>query len=307
LYLDNAYWIEHPICKLTGASWYGDKEEKVAEAFVNWINSGDKLNDLENYGLRSFARNNQSTELTDSIISEENGCNLNIERENEYSDPSVITSLCMRQEFESLKKDTQLMILLDVSGNMQTRVSGSETRWAQISAMLPLIPDTLADADTINLTCFNDFVLEGPGCSSTPYPNGTLSATRDALIDYFSDSISPVRKEDNVNLFSSLNEAYRVLNHTQSIEGSKYRYILLVITEDDNSENSNENAIDLLESISLSFNSEQIHIYPILYYGLENGITATTLQELAKRTNGQFSTATSETLGDIITEFIYYW
>lgn len=281
----------------------------MAEAFVKWIISNDKIGDLENYGLRPYTTSNQSEELTESIISEENGCNLDIEHHHttEYADPTVITSLCMREEFESLKKDLQIMILLDISGNMQTSVSGSETRWAQISSTLPLLPDSLADADTINLTCFNDFVLEGPGCSSTPYPNGTLSESRTELKDYFANSIAPKIGADIVSLFTSLNEAYKVLNNTQTEEGSRYRYILLVITEDDNSENSKENAISLLDTINLSFSPSQIHIYPILYYGLENGITATTLQELADRTNGQFSMATADTLGAIITEFTYYW
>eukprot|EP01083_Nonionella_stella_P196007 721486_1 len=72
IYLEKTYWIEHPMCKLTGANWYKPEVAKVADEFVDWITSSDSnhIADLEQYGLRPF---NISQNLTTSIISTENG------------------------------------------------------------------------------------------------------------------------------------------------------------------------------------------------------------------------------------------
>merc|ERR1712228_115667 len=137
-------------------------------------------------------------------------------------------------------------------------------------------------------TCFNQYTLEGPGCASTFYPNG------------------PKVGRDEVHLFESLLETYINIDSSQQQDPS-HRYILFVLTEDDNSENQGNEALELLTQVALSYDPNQIRIYSILYYGDDGGLTFDTLQSLAAITNGQFSTATAENLMDVLTEFTYYW
>merc|ERR1712154_701198 len=316
VYLEETFWMEHPICKLTGANWYDSNKARVANDFVQWITGecsecigGTYIGDLVEYGLRPVLPPNVSTStvLSSSIISEENGCNPNVlpVAGSEFSKPNTHTLFCMMEKFGDLKRDLRLEILLDVSSNMQSIVEDAVTRWFQVSEALPLLARNLADSTKITTTCFNQNTLEGPGCSSALYPNGTLLNTREALIDNF-DSTAPKVGRDEVHLFESLLETYEKVKDSQAAEPS-HRYVILVLSEDDNAEDGRDRSLELLNAVGLSYDPNQVRIYPILYHGENDDLTFNTLQALASSTNGQFSTATAENLIDVLTEFTYYW
>ena len=311
LYLDKTYWIEHPVCKLTGASWYNDHGNGlVADYFINWIKDScddtQCIADLQKFGLRPYRE-----ELNDdiSIITNENGCNPFVSTSDSprYSKADVPTAMCMRQEYQQQKKDLRLQILLDVSGQMQESVTDGESRWAAVVDSLPKLPTNLGANTQIYLTCFYEEIIPGSGCAETIYPNQTLQYDRAELINYFTNSITPRSGNKQRDVFSSLNQTYTNFIQLQE-ESNGYRYIILILTEEDSMGN-NDDALSLLKNIGLSFTPNQIQIYPILYYPEEgeDSLTATTLQEIATRTNGQFSTATSDTLSDVLEEFAYYW
>jgi len=54
VYLEDSYLITHPMCKMTGASWYSSSVSTLADAFYDWITDEDetRIEDLEQYGLR---------------------------------------------------------------------------------------------------------------------------------------------------------------------------------------------------------------------------------------------------------------
>ena len=69
LYLEEAYLLTHPMCKMTGASWYTSGMEELAEEFVSWItNTGlTHIEELAQYGLRPIdttTTNSPTTEPT---------------------------------------------------------------------------------------------------------------------------------------------------------------------------------------------------------------------------------------------------
>ena len=305
LYLDPTYFIEHPICKLTAAPWYTEDVAVVADIFVKWIIDNNAARDLKKYGFRPVG---VSLNATSSIINEENGCNLEIDEANtdEIPKASVQTAHCMRQLYQVQKKDLQLTILLDVSDGMSASVGDALSRWNAVSASLPTLPAVLGANDQIYLRCFESEVL--PVCSKTNYPNGTLQSSRDALMEYLSTSVAPRSGQTGIDAFAALNETFLEVSAAEELWGSRYRYVILMITEEDNVDNQSERAKSLLNTIGLEFDPNQIHIYPILYFAdASDSITATTLEEIATRTNGQFATATNEDLAGMIQEFSFYW
>jgi len=54
IYLEETYLLTHPMCKMTGASWWSDGVEEMADEFVNWITDQESTHipEMVQYGLR---------------------------------------------------------------------------------------------------------------------------------------------------------------------------------------------------------------------------------------------------------------
>eukprot|EP00484_Ammonia_sp_Unknown_P006028 CAMPEP_0197075794 /NCGR_PEP_ID=MMETSP1384-20130603/211790_1 /TAXON_ID=29189 /ORGANISM="Ammonia sp." /LENGTH=594 /DNA_ID=CAMNT_0042514643 /DNA_START=138 /DNA_END=1922 /DNA_ORIENTATION=+ len=311
LYLSKTYWVEHPICKLTGAKWYDEGHKKIADAFVNWLVNvcSDCILSLQEYGIRPYP-NGQTVNTSTSIITEENGCNLGITPSEQYVTASAQTVSCVRYEYGLVKKELRLFVLLDVSTTMQTAIISSgedKTRWNGIPTALPLLATNLADTAAINLTCFNSQIT--PCSNADSYPNGTLATSREKLITYFSDQLTTT-EISGVHVFDALNDLYVAV---QAEQKSKYRYVILVISSAAESGTDewaiHESAESLFNTVGLQISDpNEIHIYTILYHpGAESALTGKSFEEIATRTNGQYAYATAEDLSDVIEEFTYYW
>eukprot|EP01083_Nonionella_stella_P067497 178580_1 len=310
LYLEDSVFIEHPICKLTASPWYSGHKSIVATQFVEWLTETCEtcISDLELHGLRPY---NKSIDRNTSVISDSNGCNLDIvpDTTSVAIEPDAPTAQCIQQKFTELKKHTRVTLLLDVSGSMHDPVDDHTTRWAAINDALPLLLDRLENDATFTLQCFYELLVPGPGCSATPYPNGTLEHSRAQLKLYFEDGIQPRDGEPHVHLFDALLETYIAVNATRAAE-PKYRYVILIISEPDTSahEGSTPDHTKLLNSIPISQDPLGIAIFAVLYYGgKEDSTSFETMNLLATRTNGQFATANAEELNEVLTQYAYYW
>lgn len=303
LYLHSSYWMTHPLCILKNASWMTDDNRDISHRFKQFVTGTALKNELLKYGIRPA--DYTAATLNNTIIKESFGGNPNVTEDNTivYSYPTATTGSLMYDYFETVKKPVYLEILLDVSKSMSKTYTKNKIRWYYVSKSLSYFPNNLEGAAIIQISCFASSIFN---CSSSPYPNGNLSVTKNDTIDYIKNDLT-WKSIDKVNVFQSLNQTIGKIRaiKAKNTNARNYNYVIVVISEQDSTE-STEDAETLLDTVGLNFSPDDIHIFPVLYFGSDASYTYTIFEEVAKRTNSEYYSAKSD-IQDVLESITYYF
>ncbi len=232
--------------------------------------------------------------------------------------PTDRTMSCVQELYGKVKRPLRLSILLDVSTFMSITLQGGNVRWKYVSQALEQLPEYLEDSANVTLTCFAQQLYErggaGINCASEgPWPAGLMGDARGDIMEYWGYSML---KTDDAEFYEAFNDTYRmVYNEMVDDVDNEFKHVMLVITHPDNREGDDETLADLLsmeeellELVGMALNpGDNVPVFSLHYYGDPSHVTSDTLEQIADRTNGEYSLAKADTLADSLKEMMYYF
>ena len=310
VYFTSSFWMTHPACYLDDAEYLTENKIKtLAVSFRDYITNSSRLESLLDWGIRPSGVAKEVLENS-TVLSTEYGVNPTITTRststNKLGLPTFNTVEKVRKNWQKLKEPVYLMILLDSSNDMTDEIAGKgETKWARAIKNLGHFAEVLEDNAIVNMTCFAENIVQ---CGSVSYPNGTLEESRDDIISFVSSDMV-VSGDSTVALYKNLNETLqwiRQLKETNDDVSNFFNYVIVIISQDDTTKSRFISAEDLLDVVGINYTPDEVHIFPISFWGSSGGRTESTLKEIATRTNGNFY-ATTDDMEDIFEEISYYF
>ena len=314
VYFENSFWMTHPVCVLgSGESGctncYSTDFRELSNAFQKFLTNETHKELLLEDGIRPYGMSSEEIESLSTVLTSTYGVNPSISS-GELTFPSYDTISSIRTAWQDLKEAVYLRILLDVSFEMNTQISGkSITRWAYAVDGLDYFAEVLEDNAIVEIVCFAQLIVE---CGTSAFPvnssfgNNTLEYTREDVTSYIADELTLSGQED-VAVFDAINETITDLRQVKNEydgDNRAYNYVLVVISEDDTS--SDITTDELLEQVGINYSPNEVHIFAVNFWGESGSETESVFEEITIRTNGEHYETTSD-MPSILEEIGYYF
>ena len=255
---EGTFWHEHPM-GIVNADWTTAEQRQAAEVFVNYVLTPDVQNAIMAQGFRPA---NPDVPLAFPFV-EENGIDPAQPRAVlDVPAPDVIAAV--QQSWSFVKKQADIMLLIDVSGSMS-----SEGKIDQAIQAASAFLDNMESTNRVGLTVFSDEVQVRVPLSNFESVEQTLRS-----------NINSLRAEGGTELFAAVRDVVTELNDEQ--DGDRIRAVVLLSDGADTGDEgvTLSEAVQAIEASRDSLNP--IILIPVAY-GSDADVNA--LNSLARASN----------------------
>ncbi len=255
---DGTFWHEHPM-GIVNADWTTQEQRDAARVFVNYVLTPDVQREIMAQGFRPA---NPDVPLDFPFVAE-NGVDPSQPR-TILDSPSPDVIAAIQQSWSFVKKQADIMLLIDVSGSMSNEGKIDQARDAALAFLADMEP-----TNRVGLTIFNDTV-------DVRVPLGTFESTQDQLESH----IKSLRANGGTELYLAVREAADALD--QEPDNNRIRAIVLLSDGADTGSQgvSLNDAVSAVEASHSSLNP--VILIPVAY-GSDADINA--LNSLARASN----------------------
>ncbi len=147
---EGTFWSDHPYCILDGAGWVSAEQAEAARLLQDFLLRPEQQHLASEYLLRPLDKGQQAV----GLLSTENGTDPSARPETipAYEVPDGGTAAAIIDQFQSTKRKSTIMLVLDISGSMSGEPIKAATE-ATVAFLRRLDP-----RDEIGLIVFNDKV-----------------------------------------------------------------------------------------------------------------------------------------------------
>lgn len=145
--VEGTYWHEHPM-GILNADWVSDEQQQAARLFVDWLLTAEIQEQIMSYGYRPA---HPDVELAYPFV-EENG----VTQDGPASTldvPEAEAVVEIQETWQTVKKQADVLILVDVSGSM-----GENNKLEQAREGIKVLLDNMPAANRVSLISFNEVV-----------------------------------------------------------------------------------------------------------------------------------------------------
>lgn len=256
---DGTFWHEHPM-GIVNADWTTQEQRDAAEVFIDYVLTPDVQRAIMAQGFRPA---NPDVALDFPFVAENGVDPAQPTAVLDVPAPDVIAAI--QQSWAFVKKQADVMLLIDVSGSM-----GNEDKIEQAREAALAFLDNMEPTNRVGLTIFSDDI-------EVRVPLGNFESTQDQLESH----IRSLRAEGGTELFDAVQFAATEMGDDTSSD-NRIRAIVLLSDGADTGDSgtSLNNAISAIEASSEDLNP--IILIPVAY-GSDADINA--LNALARASN----------------------
>ena len=255
---DGTFWHEHPM-GIVNANWTTQDQRDAAKVFVNYVLTPTVQQAIMAQGFRPA---NPDVQLGFPFVAE-NGVDPTQPKTILNSpSPDVIASI--QQSWSFVKKQADIMLLIDVSGSMSNDGKIDQARDAALAFLKNMEP-----TNRVGLTIFNDQV-------EVRVPLGNFESTQEQLTSH----IKSLRASGGTELYEAVRDTAKTL--TDETESNRIRAIVLL---SDGADTGSNGVVlnDAVNALLASHNSLNPVIFIPVAYGADADINA--LNALARASN----------------------
>lgn len=256
---DGTFWHEHPM-GIVNADWTTQEQRDAARVFIDYVLTPDVQRAIMAQGFRPA---NPDVALDFPFVAENGVDPAQPTAVLDVPAPEVIAAI--QQSWSFVKKQADVVLLIDVSGSMGNEDKIDQAREAALAFL-----DNMEPTNRVGLTIFSDDI-------EVRVPLGNFEATRNQLESH----IKSLRAEGGTELFDAVQFAANELDEETSSD-NRIRAIVLLSDGADTGDSgtSLNNAISAIEASSEDLNP--IILIPVAY-GSDADINA--LNALARASN----------------------
>jgi Ca-activated chloride channel family protein len=256
---DGTFWHEHPM-GIVNADWTTQEQRDAAEVFIDYVLTPDVQRAIMAQGFRPA---NPDVALDFPFVAENGVDPAQPTAVLDVPAPEVIAAI--QQSWSFVKKQADVMLLIDVSGSM-----GNEDKIEQAREAALAFLENMEPTNRVGLTIFSDDI-------EVRVPLGNFESTQDQLESH----IRSLRAEGGTELFDAVQFAATEMGDDTSSD-NRIRAIVLLSDGADTGDSgtSLNNAISAIEASSEDLNP--IILIPVAY-GSDADINA--LNALARASN----------------------
>lgn len=256
---DGTFWHEHPM-GIVNADWTTQEQRDAARVFIDYVLTPDVQRAIMAQGFRPA---NPDVALDFPFVAENGVDPAQPTAVLDVPAPEVIAAI--QQSWSFVKKQADVVLLIDVSGSMGNEDKIDQAREAALAFL-----DNMEPTNRVGLTIFSDDI-------EVRVPLGNFEATRNQLESH----IKSLRAEGGTELFDAVQFAANELDEETSSD-NRIRAIVLLSDGADTGDSgtSLNDAISAIEASSEDLNP--IILIPVAY-GSDADINA--LNALARASN----------------------
>jgi len=270
---EGSYWHEHPVCILNG-DWVSSEQRRAAEMFVDYVLTEENQEYILSFGLRPA---NPAVQIG-YPFEEENGVLAN---PSVPSLPMPATDVVARVQdsWQLVKKQADIMLVIDVSGSMASENRLSEAQFAAIEFV-----DNMECTNRLGLTVFSDTVR-------VIIPLSECESVQEDMIR----AIQDLQPAGNTALYEAVHTVVETMN--QDEEGDRIRAVILL----SDGQNTSDGDVSLAEVIA-SIEDSHEDLNPVIVIPIAYGSDAdmTELNSIARASNTRTMFASPETIQNLL-------
>ncbi len=238
---EGTFWHEHPF-GIVNADWVTQAQKDGARIFTDYVISVPSQQIIMSEGFRPV---NPNVQLA-FPFTEENGVSLQGPK-TILDVPSADVIIAIQESWALVKKQADIMMVIDVSGSMLDEDKIGQARQAAEAFLDEMDPN-----NRVGLVVFSDTVR-------TVVPIGNLETVRSRLID----SIRNLRADGGTALFSAMSEVLNEIN--QQADDGRIRAVVVLSDGADTASNS-ASLNDVLRAIEASRSTlNPVIVVPVAY------------------------------------------
>jgi Ca-activated chloride channel homolog len=287
---DGHYAADNPAMRLTG-DWIDPVEAEAAADFIRFARTAQGQEAVRASGYRDL------NAMLDLAVAEV--ANVPSRPAGRLPLPQADVVTAVHTAFPDVRKRTNVLFLIDVSGSMDEPIAGSQTKLTAAKNAIALALDHFTAGDEVGLAAFAQGA-DGEMLPGTVSPVADIGSARPALLAAL-DGLSSV---GDTPLF----QAVDTFAAQQAANWSSDRINAVVLLSD--GENDAPNAPTIGAEAMLDNLRALHHTTPVLVFTLAYGADAdvATLQSISGATGAHYYDATDPTkveavLGDLVTSF----
>ncbi len=246
---EGTFWHEHPM-GIVNADWVTEEQKQAARVFVDYILTEPIQRRIMEAGFRPA---NPNVPVAYPFVTE-NGVDPNGPANVlDVPEPAVIAAI--QQSWAFVKKQADVMLLIDVSGSMET-----DGKLAQAKEAAVAFAENLEAGTRLGLSIFSDDVR-------TLVPLGNLESN----LNQVTANINSLRSEGGTELYMSVSEVVEMMNDAE--EGDRIRAVV-ILSDGADTGSMGATLNDALRAISDSRESRNPVIVIPVAYGRDADINA---------------------------------
>jgi len=246
---EGTFWHEHPM-GIVNADWVSEEQKQAARVFVDYILTEPIQRRIMEAGFRPA---NPNVPVAYPFVTE-NGVDPNGPANVlDVPEPAVIAAI--QQSWAFVKKQADVMLLIDVSGSMET-----DGKLAQAKEAAVAFAENLEAGTRLGLSIFSDDVR-------TLVPLGNLESN----LNQVTANINSLRSEGGTELYMSVSEIVKMMNDAE--EGDRIRAVV-ILSDGADTGSMGATLNDALRAISDSRESRNPVIVIPVAYGRDADINA---------------------------------
>jgi Ca-activated chloride channel homolog len=237
---EGTFWHEHPF-GIVNADWVTQEQKDSARVFTQYVLSDASQQIIMSEGFRPPNRN---VKLAYPFTAE-NG--VTVEGPTNVLDvPSAGTILAIQESWSVVKKQADVMLLIDTSGSMTEEDKIGQAKQAAVAFL-----NAMESSNQVGLTTFSDTIVQR-------VPLGRFEGVRDKLIN----TINGLNADGGTALFDALQQVVGDLNQQQDTQ----RIRAVVLLSDGADTASSAALTDVLKVIEASRNDlNPVIVIPVAY------------------------------------------
>lgn len=251
---EGTFWHEHPF-GIVNADWVTQEQKDGARIFTDFVLSDEAQQIIMTEGFRPVNRNVKLAYpfVAENGVTEEGPTNV-------LDVPSADTIIAIQDTWSVVKKQADVMLVIDTSGSML-----DEDKIGQAKQAAQAFLSAMESANRVGLTTFSDTIVPR-------VPLGRFESVKDQLLN----TIGGLKADGGTALFDALGEVVSQLNQEQDEE--RIRAIVLLSDGGDTASNSQLN--EVLRLIEESHNDlNPVIVIPVAY---GSGADTDTLGSIAR-------------------------
>ena len=287
---DGYYTADNPAMRLSG-DWIDPVEAEAAADFIRFARTAQGQAAVRDAGYRDL---NGVLDLAVADVA-----NISSNPPGQMPLPSAEVVTAVHAAFPDVRKRTNVLFLVDVSGSMDEPIAGSQTKLTAAKHAIALALDHFTAGDEVGLAAFAQSP-EGEMLPGVVSPVADIGSTRPALLS----ALDGLTSMGDTPLF----QAVDTYTAQQASSWSPDRINAVVLLSD--GENDAPNAPTIGVEATLDNLRDLHHTTPVLVFTLAYGADAdvATLQSISGATGAHYYDATDPTkveavLGDLVTSF----
>lgn len=268
---------DNPLVTLGGpqAPWVSAEQATAAAAFIEFALTDTAQAVLDDFGFRPA---NPKTPVA-GLFSEKNGVNAAYPTI-QLEQPNVTATTAAKQQWESIRKPSSVLELIDVSGSMDEPTSDNSTRMKDAISSAQNTLDHFRPTDELGVWAFTTGVSSDVGKNVVEIHSvSPLAGQRESL----SNEIGKLVPIDGTPLYDAVLTAYEYMS-ARAEPGRINAIILLSDGQDEDSETTLDTLLTKLRAKTEGGAESAVRIFPIVY---GSGAPPDALTAIAEASGGQ--------------------